>query len=344
MEADGGGAFAEWLSVTTEFASLLGDDIKFKKLDEMKRIRDVDLMLFDPIARQALRTYAQLTAEVLAEDIRSKTAGAATSGEERTEGVEGAGGLYVLHSGQKFVEFTAGRCSVSSGKEEEIELAGGVTVAEYDAVIQSDAVHKRPLRTYRCQRALIRVEQEELSQTLTLELRSPTWQTTGGREETAYTWIRIRGLVLPSSVEAVTRRFRRETGLRARALAWQSANLQIEPSQKLTRLQKRLEREIRKTLADIEAETHSRLVFGIGCISMIAIGIGLGIVFKGGHLLSAFGASCIPAAVLIVCIMMGRNIATNLGSQAVSGTLLMWSGLVFLTLMAVVLYHRLLRN
>ena len=77
---------------------------------------------------------------------------------------------------------------------------------------------------------------------------------------------------------------------------------------------------------------------------MILIGIGLGIIKKGGHLLSAFGASCVPAAVLIVCIMMGKNITKNLGSQSIPGIALMWGGLVLLSLLAVVIYHRLLKN
>ena len=89
---------------------------------------------------------------------------------------------------------------------------------------------------------------------------------------------------------------------------------------------------------------HSRLVFGIGCVTLIMIGIGLGIVFKGGHLLSAFGASSVPAAVLIVCIMMGKNITKNLGAQAGSGVAMMWVGLAFLSLLAGLLYHRLLKN
>ena len=112
----------------------------------------------------------------------------------------------------------------------------------------------------------------------------------------------------------------------------------------LRKLQNELDEKIRTTLAQIEAETHSRLVFGIGCVSMIMIGIGLGIILKGGHLLSAFGASCVPAAMLIVCIMAGKNIAKNLGSQAISGALLMWVGLVFLPLFALVIYHKLLKN
>ena len=97
-------------------------------------------------------------------------------------------------------------------------------------------------------------------------------------------------------------------------------------------------------MAEIASELHSRLVFGIGCVPMILIGIGLGVIRRGGHLLSAFAASCVPAAVLIVCIMAGKNITENLGSQGVSGIVLMWTGLGFLLLLAAVIYHKLLKN
>jgi len=101
---------------------------------------------------------------------------------------------------------------------------------------------------------------------------------------------------------------------------------------------------MQKTLAQIAAEIHSRLVFGIGCVSMILIGIGLGIIKKGGHLLSAFGVSCVPAAVLIVCIMSGKQVTENISSRNVSGIVLMWAGLALLTLIAAGIYHRLLRH
>jgi lipopolysaccharide export LptBFGC system permease protein LptF len=101
---------------------------------------------------------------------------------------------------------------------------------------------------------------------------------------------------------------------------------------------------MQKTLAQIAAEIHSRLVFGIGCVSMILIGIGLGIIKKGGHLLSAFGVSCVPAAILIVCIMSGKQVTENISSKNVSGIVLMWAGLALLTLIAAGIYHRLLRH
>jgi lipopolysaccharide export LptBFGC system permease protein LptF len=151
----------------------------------------------------------------------------------------------------------------------------------------------------------------------------------------------IRGLIPP---EAVRNKFK--TGdvlddIRPQAI---SLALQSEPGPELLVLQSKLQRSMQKALADIEAEIHSRLVFGIGCVSMILIGIGLGIIQKGGHLLSAFGASCVPAVGLIVCIMSGKQVTENISSKNVSGIVLMWAGLALLTLIAAGIYHRLLRH
>ncbi len=78
---------------------------------------------------------------------------------------------------------------------------------------------------------------------------------------------------------------------------------------------------------------------------MVLIGIGLSIIKRGGHLLGAFGAGCIPAAVLIVSIAMGANVAKNAGSQQmVSGIGLMWGGLVILCVLTLIIYRKLLKN
>jgi len=319
---DEGGFSAEWLPLTAEFGSLLGDDIKFKKLGEMKRIRDVDLMLFYPIAKLAHEVYAQFIAELLAQDIAAKIA-------------DDTDGFYKLYSGEKLVEFTAGGCSTPD--ERQVKLSGEVVV------IESDVDSKEPLRTLRCKKALLHIEGEESTLTLTMELYSPTWQRADGTEGFARRPI-IRGLIIPEAVEAAATEFRTEDSLKVARLASDSSALRKGPSPRLKSLQNKLDRKIWNTLAQIKAETHSRLVFGVGCVSMIMIGIGLGIILRGGHLLSAFGASCVPAAMLVVCIMMGKNITQNPNSKAVSGTLLMWAGLVFLSLFAIGIYRKLLKN
>ena len=97
-------------------------------------------------------------------------------------------------------------------------------------------------------------------------------------------------------------------------------------------------------MSSISADIHSRLVFGIGCITLIMIGIGLGIILRGGHLLTAFAASSLPALVLISCIMMGKNIMENAQSVVLSGAWLMWGGLIILTVLCIWLYRYLLKH
>ncbi len=313
-----GGFSAEWLALTTEFGSLLGDDIKFKKIDEMKKIR-VDPMRFYPIEKLAREVYAQFITELLAEDISSKIA-------------NNTNNYYKFHSDQKLVEFTASRCSVRD--EKRIELSGEVIVTE------SGQTNRNSLRTLRSRKALLHLEGDEFAPTLTLEMFNVTWQQAGNLNGLMQRYI-ISGLILPASV---TDKFKTEGVLKSIGPASTASALQKGPGPELKSLQDRLHRKIRRTFGEIEAEIHSRLVFGIGCVSLVMIGISLGILKKGGHLLSAFGASSVPAAVLIVCIMMGKNIATNASAKAGSGIMLMWAGLVFLTLLAVVIYHRLLKN
>lgn len=320
---DEGWFSAEYLPLKKDFGSLLGDNIKFKKIDEIKRIQ-ADLMLFYPIAKLARETYAQFTAELLAQDISERF-------DNRTD-PNYNNRFYKLYSSEKIVEFTAGDCIARDDKK--VEMSPDVLIIEYDVAT------KKPLRTLKCTKAFLHIEGDEFAPTLTLDIRNPTWQLADGSEGLAQRSV-VRGLIIPKSV---TNNFKTEDILKEISPASIASALKNGPSSKLTGLQNRVQREIQKTLFDIKAEKHSRLVFGTGCLSLIMIGIGLGIILKGGHLLTAFGASSIPAALLIVCIMMGKNITKNLGAQAGSGIAMMWCGLVFLTLLALVLYRKLLKN
>src|SRR4030043_305051 len=96
---------AEWVPLTVPFPSLLGDDIKFKNINEIKKVR-LDLMRFDPIAKLACDTYAQFTTELLAEDIAKKISAGSKGASPPLETAEDTNSFYKLHSGQELVEFT----------------------------------------------------------------------------------------------------------------------------------------------------------------------------------------------------------------------------------------------
>ena len=313
-----GGFSTERLALSTEFGSLMADDIMFKKIDEMKSIQ-ANPMLFYPIEKIARQGFAQLTVELLAEDITNTI-----NNDPNT--------FYRLRCGENSVRFNAMNCRARTNEqlrdEKKVELTENIVVIDGT---------KKPARTLRCQKAFLHVEGDELAPTLTIELYNARWMQDGISALTQrYV---VRGLFVP---RVILSKFKDEDVLNNVALA--STILQNKPSAKLHGLQEALKAKIRKTFIGIKAEIHSRLVFGIGCVTMILIGIGLGIIKKEGHMLTAFGISSIPAAVLVVCMIGGKNVAKNPGSSMLAGLILIWAGLAFLTLLTMAIYHKLLKN
>jgi len=237
-----------------------------------------------------------------------------------------------LHSDRQIVELTAKNCSIRD--EKRLQLTDDVVIVERQ--LQADS----PGRTLRCQKAFLALEGDDMAPTLTLDMQNAKWQIAPGTESLLARHI-VRGLILPA---AVTDNFKLDDILKEITPQAISAALHAKPGPNLVFLQSQLQKQIALTLAEIGAETHSRLVFGVGCITLIMIGIGLGIVLKDGHLLTAFAASAIPALALVSCIMMGKNITKNPESAVLSGVMLMWAGLIVLTLLALEMYRRLLKH
>ncbi len=304
------------LLLKKEFSSPLGDKIKFKKVDEMKRIR-ADLMRFDPIAKAARRTYTQFATELLARDI-GETLHAAR------------GSFYELPGEPHSIRLSATACALT--KETVVTLMPPILVDEYD-----NRLGVR-LRRLKCEKAEIYVEEDPIHPRLGLNLHSVRDEDGGG----LLTQYVVTDLALPDKVRAGL-----ETGSVldvASSPARVASLLGGPPSSILTSLQNALRRVMGVVGAALRSEMSSRLVFGIGCIPMILIGIALGIIQKGGHLLGAFGASCVPAAVLGAAIITGKRLTENVDKGGSSGVLVMWGGVAFLILLTALIYRRLLRQ
>jgi len=313
-----GGFSARWTPISAEFPQLLDDNIKFKKIEEMKAIR-TNPMLFSPIEERAREVYGQFVTELLAQDINSAI--------NRAEG-----SFYGLYSEPNSIKFTAGKCIAKDDKR--IELSQEVVA------IESNSATSQPLRTLLTNKAVLHIEGDELDPTLTMEFHSPTWQRPDGSQGLSGRAI-IRGLLVPQQLK---NKYLAKNILHAVEPNRILAALDGRPSEPLKNLENKLRWKIRTTLAQIKAEIHWRLVFGTGCIPMILIGIGLGVILRGGHILTAFAVSCVPAAILMVGIMMGKNITKNPDSHAGSGIILMWAVMLLLIALAALIYRKLLKN
>ncbi len=304
-------------SLRHSFESPLDDDIKFKKINEMKRIGE-DPMLFEPIAGRAQEIYKQLVTELLADEIT------------RTLRSSHGPGYYELRGPTRTIRLSASACELK--KEQTIALISPVIVEEYDPG------SGQRLKRLQCEEkeAILTVGQESPNPRLSLELPGARNQLDDTLEMSHF----LNDLSLP---DAVSRRLGQGSPLQI-AQNSQRILAGTPPSSLLAKEQKDLASKMASMFVDIKTEMNSRLVFGIGCVPMILIGIGLGIINRGGHLLSAFGASCAPAAVLIVGIVSGRQVAGNAGAQVFSGVAIMWGGLTLLAFVTAFIYRRLMRT
>lgn len=325
IDNQGRQAYFQQLPISGRFESLLADSIKFQKIDQIKKIK-VDMLSFNPIRKLALRMRAQLAAELLADQIAETTAGEGT-------------GYYQLLAEDRIVMFSVGGCVPKSpdlskkakDKPPTIELSHTVKLSEYDKVRQQLILH------WESEKGILRLEDNQIGSPLEIVLYSPTWQQSDGLKGLAQQHV-IKNIALPEVIEEKLA----GDNLLQKLLNVRSILPTASPG--LLALRDNLTREIQNTTNEISSEIHSRLVLGLGCITLVLIAIALGIIFKGGHLLSAFGTSAIPAAVLVVFILAGKDLTKNPAVPATIGIMVMWSGLIILSVLTIVVYHKLLRT
>ncbi|MCJ7544603.1 MAG: LptF/LptG family permease [Phycisphaerae bacterium] len=90
------------------------------------------------------------------------------------------------------------------------------------------------------------------------------------------------------------------------------------------------EQMVRRLLNRIKAEMHSRIAYGVSCFLMVTLGAALGLMFRGGQLISAFALSVVPAAVVIVMMLMGKQLVRAPAVPTIFGLAAIWSGIIAL--------------
>ena len=105
-----------------------------------------------------------------------------------------------------------------------------------------------------------------------------------------------------------------------------------------------MKKSILKLRGRIKAEMHGRIAYSLSCCLMVAMGAALGLIFRGGQVLTAFAVSVLPAAIVVVLVAMGQELVANPGVNPGVGFAAIWSGLGLLLVGDVYLYLRLMRR
>jgi len=89
-------------------------------------------------------------------------------------------------------------------------------------------------------------------------------------------------------------------------------------------------RSIRRLISRIKAEMHMRAAYSLSCLLMVALGAALGLIFRGGQVVSAFAITVVPASLVIVMMLMGKQMVTNPDVSAYWGLVTIWAGILLL--------------
>ncbi|UCG15272.1 MAG: LptF/LptG family permease [Phycisphaerales bacterium] len=121
------------------------------------------------------------------------------------------------------------------------------------------------------------------------------------------------------------------------------AGRELHHGPRVRQLQAKLVEEFAGAQRKILALIHSRLAFSASVLVLVILGAALGILFRGAHVLVAFGISFVPSLFVIATVIMGRQLANNPGTTVV-GILAMWGGIVLVGALDTVVLAKFVRR
>lgn len=97
------------------------------------------------------------------------------------------------------------------------------------------------------------------------------------------------------------------------------------------------------TVRKIVGSIHERTALSLSVFVLVILGAALGIVFRGAHVMTAFGLSFIPALLILVTIVTGKQMSNNAGTHSL-GLSVIWGGLVLVAVLDVWVMTKVLRR
>ncbi len=317
--------------------SIWQDDIKFKKLDQMQKIRE-DMTRFGPINDLFENYKRQLAIENFYHhcDQHLSEPGNFIDFSINNDRLRVRAQDVTLKSPLNKKAQEKGRIKGAMRKIRSANLAPLET-----GKVEIDYYYKgrpnTPSRQFKANKVKLQVDPLRRNMRANLALENVTWTNhTNPREYSDRNYL-IPNLKIPDSIQAQSNNLTLPEVLANPAHPENTSNF-------LNLLYKRLKKSCNELEAEIVVELHTRLAFGVSCVVLVLFGSALGVILKSGHLLSAFGVSCIPAIFCLTTIFTGKHIVEDSASSMGSGMLFLWSGIIIVAIADFVIYKKLLKQ
>lgn len=91
----------------------------------------------------------------------------------------------------------------------------------------------------------------------------------------------------------------------------------------------KLSERIEQFEGEVRSEIHFRASYAVSVVAMVLLGATLGIIVRGGQVLTAFGISCVPVLIVVIACIIGRNLADR-PKFAMLSVAVMWGAALFM--------------
>ncbi|MBI9018911.1 MAG: LptF/LptG family permease [Phycisphaerae bacterium] len=325
-----------------DIPSFWRDAIKFKRLKDLKKIQQ-NMAQFSDISKAIDKIKQQMTVEIFFQRCQN---------DFNQKGyiellTDNGNSKVIIYARQCEMRVKKSENSKSSDKIDNEKKTAILLPHENKMVIAEyyyDINDTEPQKTYEIEKAYLEVN--DYFNTLSLEAKLNMKNAVcinhrTGNNKTNYGLYDI-GLMLPPDI---AEKVQREITFQQLTKSELGANeFLLKPSEYMQKQYTSIREKSDELNAEIVAELHSRLAFGVSCVMLTLMGAALGIVFKSGHLLTAFGISFIPAGLCLITIFTGQHIAEQSTSGITGGLTFLWSGVVIVTICNFLLYKFKIRH
>ena len=318
-------------AIEIDLPSLWEDDIKFKKLDELRAIQN-DMGQFGPIRRMMEEFQQQYIWEAFFQDCQRQ----AREGNSITLSKDGEQMRIFAESCR--IEIPQSKSKQKDPMENRSAELMGVNEKAVEVIFPFESAADKSSQTYQAQRAWLT--------TLALFPDNPPMLVFRDVEKrnsvsSGATFLRddtIGGIDFPLTIVNEAQALTVEViwaGKVLERLSHSTPCIQL--------LEQRIIARCGELGSEIRIEKHSRLAFGISCVVLVLLGTVLGIILRSSHLLMAFGISFIPAAFCLITIFTGKHIAEKTEAPLM-GIVFLWSGVFLVAVADFLIYKRLAKT
>jgi hypothetical protein len=242
-------------------------------------------------------------------------------------------GRFVWSAGDKKMTLQSDgfQCVVSSAALNRLPRDSGLELT--DVVIEED--HQGRRRTCLAARAIVEVARADSIDNIGVRIDAYDAKVTRDSQ----TVTRANESLGPISIPVALRKELEQTPIDTLL----AARPQTAPDDTIAAAQAEALRKRGDVVRRISAIINERAAFSASVLVLVILGAALGVVFRGSHMIIAFGVSFLPSVLVIVAIVMGRQLAQNAATHLL-GLTVMWSGIGAVALLDVWTLFRVIRR